>query len=373
MRDPRLDKLAKLLIEYSVALQPGERLLIEVTGLETALVQALIQQAYAVGGLVYVSIKDHEILREMLQGISESALADIAVWERQRMEAMDAYIGIRAGRNRAELSDISPEKMELYQRLWMEPVHVQVRVPQTRWCVLRYPNHSMAQSANMSLSKFEDFYFDVCTLDYRRMWDAMDALVARLMRTDEVHITGPGIDLRFSIKGMAAVKCAGKRNIPDGEVYTAPVRDSVEGTITYNVPSVYQGFTFSSIRLRFEKGRIVAAEANDSARLNKVLDTDAGARYVGEFSLGLNPFIAEPMKDTLFDEKIHGSFHFTPGNAYALADNGNRSAIHWDLISIQRPEYGGGSIYFDGELVRQDGRFVVAELSGLNREALAAK
>lgn len=371
MRDPRIAKLASQLIDYSVSLQPGERLLLEVTGLEIPLVQALIREAYRAGGLVYLTTKDQELLRELLQGISETALKDIATWERERMQAMDAYIGIRAGRNLAELADVPAEKMDLYQRLWMEPVHGQVRVPNTRWCVLRYPNHSMAQLANMSLTRFEDFYFDVCTLDYQRMWDAMDSLVECLESTDEVRITGPGTDLRFSIKGMPAVKCAGKRNIPDGEVYTAPIRTSVEGTVTYNVPSVYQGVTFSDVRFRFEEGRIVACEANDAQRLERVLDTDPGARYIGEFSLGLNPYIIEPMKDTLFDEKIHGSFHLTPGNAYTSCDNGNRSAIHWDLISIQRPEYGGGAIYFDGELVRQDGRFVLPELTKLNPEALA--
>jgi aminopeptidase len=198
----------------------------------------------------------------------------------------------------------------------------------------------------------------------------MDPLKARMERTDRVKLVGPGTELEFSIKGIPAIKCAGNLNIPDGECYTAPVRDSVNGTISFNTPSVYQGFTYENIRFEFQNGKIVKATANDSGRLNAVLDTDEGARYIGEFSLGFNPYILKPMKDTLFDEKIAGSFHFTPGNAYKDADNGNRSAIHWDLVQIQRPDYGGGEIYFDGELIRKDGLFVVDDLKGLNPDAL---
>src|SRR5690606_5901834 len=208
-------------------------------------------------------------------------------------------------------------------------------------------------------------------LDYAAMSKAMDPLKALMDRTDRVRITGPGTDLTFSIRGIGSVKCDGHRNIPDGEVYTAPVRESVNGTITYNVPSVRGGFTFENVRFRFENGKIVEAEANDTKRLNDILDTDEGARYIGEFSIGFNPHILTPMKDTLFDEKIAGSLHFTPGQAYRKADNGNRSAIHWDLVLIQRPEYGGGEIWFDDRLIRKDGRFVVPELEPLNPENLS--
>jgi aminopeptidase len=286
------------------------------------------------------------------------------------MKEMDAYIAIRAGENASELSDVPPEKMKLYQELWYKPVHSEIRVNETKWVVLRWPNHAMAQLANTSTEAFEDFYFDVCTLDYARMDRNMEPLKARMERTDKVRIVGPGTDLEFSIRGIPAVKCAGKLNIPDGEIYTAPVRDSINGVITYNTPSVYQGFTYENIRFEFKNGKIVNATANDTERINKLLDTDEGARYIGEFALGFNPYILHPMKDTLFDEKISGSLHFTPGRAYKDADNGNRSAIHWDLVLIQRPEYGGGEIYFDGELIRKDGLFVTEDLQGLNPENL---
>jgi aminopeptidase len=262
--------------------------------------------------------------------------------------------------------------MALYTRLVNQPVHLDYRVNRTRWVVLRYPTPSMAQLANMSTQQFEDFFYRVCTLDYGRMAEAMRPLEERMRRTDRVRITGPGTDLRFSIKGIGVVPCEGRRNLPDGECYTAPVRDSVNGTITYNTPSLYLGTTYNQLGFTFEGGRIVRATGAPQARLDQVLDTDEGARYIGEFSLGFNPYILHPMKDTLFDEKIAGSLHFTPGQAYTTADNGNRSQIHWDLVLIQRPDYGGGEIWFDDECVRRDGRFLTPDLEGLNPERLSA-
>ena len=228
----------------------------------------------------------------------------------------------------------------------------------------------MAQLANTSLEAFEDFYFDVCTLDYSKMDHAMDALAALMERTDKVHIKGPGTDLTFSIKDIPAIKCAGECNIPDGEVYTAPVKDSMNGIISYNTPSEEQGFTYENIVFEIENGKIVKATSNDNDRINHLLDTDEGARYFGEFAIGVNPYILEPMKDTLFDEKICGSFHLTPGASYEDAPNGNKSAVHWDLVMIQRAEYGGGEIYFDDVLIRKDGIFTLPELACLNPENL---
>ena len=178
--------------------------------------------------------------------------------------------------------------------------------------------------------------------------------------------------MTFSIKGIPAVPCAGECNIPDGEVFTAPVRESVNGTIQYNTPSPYQGTVFNNVKLEFKDGKIVNATAdNDIEKLNEIFNTDEGAKFIGEFAIGVNPLIKHPMGDILFDEKIDGSFHFTPGQAYeGEADNGNRSAIHWDLVLIQRPEYGGGSIYFDDVLIRENGRFVIKELECLNPENL---
>jgi aminopeptidase len=192
-------------------------------------------------------------------------------------------------------------------------------------------------------------------------------------KTDRVEIKGPGIDLRFSIKGIGAVSCGGTHNIPDGEVFSCPVKNSVEGEITFNAPTIYQGTSFERIRLVFEKGKIVEATGTNTQRLNEILDSDAGARYIGEFAIGFNPHIQEPMHDILFDEKIAGSFHFTPGQAYQEADNGNRSQVHWDMVCIQRPDYGGGEIYFDGKLIRRDGLFVPAALKKLDPDYLLGR
>ncbi len=368
MRDPRITMLARNLIRYSCDLQKGERILIDCP--ETEMTKALIQEAYAVGGLPFVSLSNDEVTRTWRQQLTEEQIKLQAEWDLARMKVMDAYIAIRTGNNATELADVPDEKTKLYGKFYGTPVHSKERVNNTKWCVLRWPNSSMAQLANTSTEAFEDFYFDVCTLDYEKMSTAMDALVDLMNNTDKVQLKGPGTDLTFSIKGIPAIKCAGHANIPDGEVYTAPVRDSINGILSYNTPSVYQGYTFENVTFEFKDGKIVKASANDSERINKVLDADEGARYIGEFAIGVNPYILHPMKDTLFDEKIDGSFHFTPGNSYENADNSNRSAVHWDLVNIQRPDYGGGEIWFDDVLIRKDGRFVIPELEALNPENL---
>ena len=368
--DPRTLTLAKNLVNYSADLQPGENILIEMFDDAQPLAAALVEEVYRVGGIPFLSLKNNRLQRKLLAGASESQLKSIAVWESARMQQMQAYIGVRASENISELSDVPQDRLKLYQQYWFKPVHSEIRVKNTKWCVLRWPNSSMAQLAGMSSEAFEEFYYNVCNLDYAKMDQAMNPLVNLMEKTDRVRLVGPGTDLSFSIKDIPVVKCSGLRNIPDGEVYTAPVLHSTNGTLAYNTPSIYQGVTYENICLTFENGRIISATANQTERINAVFDTDDGARYIGEFSLGLNPYITQPMKDTLFDEKIQGSFHFTPGNAYEEADNGNRSSIHWDLVCIQNPEHGGGEIWFDNQLIRKDGRFVVSELSGLNPEEL---
>lgn len=370
MKDPRLVKLAKNLVNYSCRLQPGEKVLIEFIGLEKEFADELISQTYNAGALPFVTIKDPYINRAIYMGATQELMDDMAKYEAIRMSDMDAYIGVRSGDNATETSDVPAEKMNLYMKYLWNPVHGKIRVPKTKWVILRYPSPSMAQSAGMSTQAFEDFYFDVCTLDYGKMSKAMDPLKELMEKTDKVHIVGKGTDLTFSIKGLPAIKCSGELNIPDGEVFSAPVKTSVNGVITYNTPAVHDGFTFENISLTFKDGKIVNATANDTERINKVFNMDEGSRYVGEFSFGLNPYIEKPMKDTLFDEKIVGSIHFTPGSSYDECNNGNQSALHWDLVYIQRPEYGGGEIWFDDKLVRKDGRFVLPELEQLNPENL---
>ena len=370
MRDTRMQTLARNLIHNSLKLQPGEKVLIEMHGHHPEMVNALLEAAYEAQVLPFLWLRDASTRRAMLMG---TTLEQIQIWaenDAALMRQMDGYISFRGGENSNELADVPAEKLAMFSEHYMRPVHFFLRIPSTRWVVLRYPSPSMAQLAERSTESFEDYYFQVCNLDYSKMAAAMEPLRALMERTDRVRITGPGTDLSFSIQGMPAIPCAGSNTIPDGEIYTAPVMGSMEGVITYNTPSLYDGLTFEGIRFRFEKGRIVESSANLSQRLEEILNTDEGARCVGEFSLGVNPYIHDPMKDTLFDEKIAGSIHLTPGNAYGECDNGNHSSIHWDLVLIQTPAYGGGEIYFDDVLIRKDGRFVPEELACLNPENL---
>ena len=367
--DERIKKLSKLLVEFSTEIQPGEKCLIEYNGDSTRnLVRQLVKDVYRVGGIPFVRSSDTRIEREILLNCSEEQLLFMQECQLKEMMGMDAYIAVRGNDNSSELSDVPSEKLNLYNKI-LDPVQ-DYRVNKTKWVILRYPNPSMAQLAGTSLEAFEGFYFDVCTMDYSKMDKAMDALVALMDKTDKVHLKGPGTDLAFSIKGIPAIKCSGKMNIPDGEVFTAPVRNSINGIISYNTPSEEQGFTYENIVFEIKDGKIIKATANNNERINALLDTDEGARYFGEFAIGVNPYVMNPMKDTLFDEKICGSFHLTPGMAYEEAPNGNTSAVHWDLVMIQRPEYGGGEIWFDDVLIRKDGLFVLPELDCLNPENL---
>ena len=370
MRDERIDKLAKGLVNYSCALKKGEKILIEAKGIDYMLVNAIVREVYAVGGFPFVETFDNRITRELLMGQTEEGARLKAKYASCRMAEMDAYIGIRGGENCNENADVPEKNLQIESEFYSHPVHHEIRVKKTKWVVLRYPNQGMAQLAGMSTDAFEDFYFKVCNLDYSKMDRAMDALKARLDKADKVRITAKGTDLTFSIKGIGSKKCSGERNIPDGEIYTAPVRNSVNGTITYNAPSVEQGFKFENVSLTFKDGKIIKATANNQEKLDAIFNTDEGARYVGEFAFGVNPYITKPMGDILFDEKISGSIHFTPGACYDDCYNGNVSAIHWDLVLIQTKEYGGGEIYIDGELIRKDGLFIPDDLQCLNPENL---
>lgn len=366
MGDHRQVKLAKLLVEYSTKVQKGEKVLINAVDVPTPMVEELIKAVYEAGGYPVVNTWSERLERAMVEGASEDSLKAWADVDAYRMAQMDVFIGIRGVANVRELSTI-PAQHNLASLHYTKPVHFEIRVPKTRWVVLRYPTEIMALQANMGTREFEEFFYEVCTeVDYVKMAKAMAEAKKYLDTVDKVRIVSPGTDLSFSVKNIPWVPCAGEMNIPDGEIYTAPVKDSVNGTISYNTPSTSGGHLFTDIRFTFKDGKIIEAHADDDVLVNEILDRDEGARYIGEFALGCNPQIKNPMDNTLFDEKIAGSFHFTPGNAYEDADNTNRSSVHWDLVLIQTPEYGGGEIYFDDVLVRKDGVFVDERLAMLN-------
>jgi len=369
--DTRDTALASLLVNYSVKVQPGENVYIDCAGKDAAaFVPTLIDEIHKAGGNAFVHLSDRTIERHMILTANEEQLKKQADNICDLMKQMNCYIGFSSVDNSAELSGIPDECMQRWDRCYIMPIAM-VRCSTTRWVVLRYPSAASAQATNMDTESYRDFYFKISTMDYQRMDEAMKPLKALMDRTDRVHIKGPGTDLTFSIKGIGSVPCAGTCNLPDGEVYTAPVRDSVNGTITYNTPAPFGSFVFERISFTFKDGKIVDAAANDTAKLNSYLDCDEGARYVGEFALGMNPFVTFPVKNTLYDEKIAGSFHFTPGMSYhGPGGNGNESNIHWDLVCIQTPEYGGGEIWFDDVLIRKDGLFVLPELAPLNPDQL---
>ncbi len=373
MKDPRWTKLADTLVNYSIEVKPGDKVLVESKGNDSPdLSKEIVTAVAAAGGIPFWYHNEEEIERRFVMSASEEQFKAFGKMHLTLMKDMDCYISVRGANNAYTLADTPEAQRNMYKKHFYKPVHLEQRVKRTRWVVMRYPNHAMAQLAETSRDAFEDFYFSVCNVDYRKMSKAMDPLVKLMKKTDKVHLVAPGTDLTFSIKDIPPVKCDGHRNIPDGEVYTAPVRNSINGEITYNAPSMYESTLFDNIHFVFKNGKIVDADcAGDNDQLKRILDTDPGARYIGEFAIGINPNINVPMKDTLFDEKIFGSIHLTPGQCYDEAPNGNKSAIHWDLVLIQTKEYGGGELYFDDTLIRKNGVFVHPDLKGpLSRKAL---
>ncbi|MBF0441288.1 MAG: aminopeptidase [Oligoflexales bacterium] len=364
MKDRRNEILARQLVHYSISLQKGEILYLEVKGKEALeLAKDIIREATLIGAIPFWFYNDESVERSWLKDTSREQMKIFGEIHLDLMKKADAYIGLRGSDNPFNFADIDRQKLKMREELFVNPVHFDERVNRTKWVVLRYPNNAMAQLAETSLEAFENFYYEVCCLDYAKMSKSCDKLVEIIEATDMVRLTGKGTDLTFSVKGIPAIKCDGRLNIPDGEIFTAPVRNSINGTISFNTPTLFQGILFKDICLTFRDGKIIDASCEgDSRKLNEIFDSDEGARYVGEFAVGVNPLILHPMKDTLFDEKISGSIHLTPGNCYDMAKNGNKSIIHWDLVLIQRADYGGGEMWFDNKLVRKDGIFVDKEL-----------
>jgi aminopeptidase len=372
MLDPRVTKLAELLCTHSTKLGPEDKVLIHAFDIPEECVAELVRVAHGKGAQVAVRLETNLIRRQLMHGMTEANARTIAEAEKHEMELMTAYIALRGTHNYAEQGDVPESILKIWNKEYTQPVVFGVRVPKTKWVALRWPTPGMAQQASMSTPAFEKFYFDVCTMDYGKMAKAAQPLADLMNKTDKVRVTGPGTDFTLSIKGIGAVPCTGEANIPDGECFSAPVRDSVNGKVSFNTVSLYQGTEFKDITYTIKDGKIVDASAGaNTPKLNDILDTDEGARYFGEFAIGFNPYVLHPMKDTLFDEKIAGSLHFTPGNSYdPPGGNGNKSGIHWDTVLIQRADYGGGEIWFDDVLVRKDGLFVLPELLGLNPDNL---
>jgi len=373
MIDPRNDKLADILVNFSCSVKKNDLVYIAIRGIPSLeLGKAIIRKVTKAGGIPFWYYNDDSLTRQFLMNNTVEQIKEFAKFQLSMAKKTDCYIGIYGPDNSFDLADIPAKKMDAWKLFYYKPVIANVITKKTRWVAMRFPNNAMAQLAQQPQEVFEKYYYDVCCIDYAKMDKALNPLVKLMEKTDKVHIKSKETDLTFSIKNIPVIKCAGKFNIPDGEVFTAPVKNSVNGVITFNAPSLYESNVYENIRFEFKNGKIIKATCNNNTKkLNHILDTDAGSRYVGEFALGVNPMIQEPMKDTLFDEKIDGSFHFTPGRCYDNASNGNKSAIHWDLVQIQRKEYGGGEIWFDNKLIRKNGKFVIPQLKGkLTKKAL---
>lgn len=370
MVDERLKLLAKNLVNYSCSLKPKEKILIEATDADISFINEIVKEVYKAGAYPFVNLYSSLVNRELLYGTSKERENLRCSFDLPIMKTMDAYISIR-NKNVFEDSTVKKENLNIVSKLYSLPVHHNTRTKKTKWVILNYPSSITAQNAGMSTDTFEDYFFQVCCLDYTKMLESMKPLKSLMEKTNKVRIVSKDTDLTFSIKGMPAIMCAGKNNLPDGEIFTAPIKESVNGKITYNIPMLsHKGEKHENICLIFKDGKIVKATSNSKEDINKIFDIDEGARYVGEFSFGVNPFIRKPMLDILFDEKITGSIHFTPGSCYDECPNNNKSALHWDLILVQTKEYGGGEIYFDDKLIRKDGIFVLPELECLNPENL---
>lgn len=362
-------ELAKKLVEYSCNIQPNEKVLITYSDTSNSFIEILIEEITNKGAIPLVFRMDKRIKRRLLLNSSKEMFDYYREVVSPIMQSCDSVILIGGSMNDFELSDVPSSTLSMYSKLYGEPVHFDIRCSK-KWVLLRYPTYSFAQSSQMSSEKFAEFFFNVCTLDYARLDEKMNPLKDLMEKTDQVKIVTPTTNLTFSIKGLPAIKCSGQCNIPDGEVYTAPVKDSINGTIVFNVPAVCNGFEFNNIKLTFKDGKIIDFDCNDKLKFQQILDTDDGSRYMGEFAFGLNPYCTTSVKDILFDEKMTSSIHMAIGSSYEDCFNGNKSAIHLDLIQSHLKDLGGGEIYFDDTLIYKDGKFLLPNLVALNSENL---
>ena len=364
--DNELLKLSNTLVNYSLKVKEGERVLISCNSVEPRfLIKALIRDIIKVKGIPFVRIIDNEINALLTELTTVERVDEIAKHKKQEVDNYDCFLSVRYTENEYEGKHINPSiRKEIGKKTGKSE---DIRINKRKWVLLNYPSIIDAYKIGLPYDEYKEYAIRSMNFDYVSMEQDIKPLKELMEKTDKVRIVSPNTDISFSIKGIAVVPCCGESNIPDGEIFTAPVKNSVNGTITFNTPSPYQGNIYRNVSLTFKNGKIIKATCDgDNEALNAIFDTDEGSRYVGEFSLGLNPMITKPMGDILYDEKIIGSIHFTPGKCYDDAPNGNDSAIHWDMVLIQREEFGGGEIYFDNVLIRKDGKFVLKELEHLN-------
>lgn len=364
--DPRLQTLAKTIANYSIEVAENEKVLITTTSTKTTpLIKLLIEEIVKRKGIPFVNIVDSSISAMLNETLNEERIKVLKNIYQSQLDNYDSFISIVYKENDFEMKNVD---QEMKKKLGAATLELDdIRINRRKWVLLNYPSKLDAFKSQLTTEEFYNFALDVMSVDYQKYNEDIKPLKELMEKTKKVKIIAPNTNLEFSIENMPAIPCCGDKNIPDGEIYTAPIKTSVNGTITYNTPSPYNGYVFNDVSLTFKDGKIIDCNtSNDVSKLNEIFDTDEGSRYVGEFALGFNKMINKPMGDILYDEKIWGSLHFTPGRAYKDADNGNTSSIHWDMVLIQTKEFGGGEIYFDDVLIRKDGFFTLDELSHLN-------
>ena len=365
--EDKLKTLADTIVNHSIKVEEGENVKIMVETLEPIdLVKEIVKLINNKKANVDVEITSPELQSLIGTGTTDKKIELLREKEKFNVDNFDSFIRIFCNMGDFN-SSIVPEDITTKIGNALKEYR-DIRTNKRKWVLLNYPSIIDSQKAGMNYDDFKEFSFNAMCYDYEEMANDLKPLKELMEKTDKVRITGTDTDISFSIKGIPAIVCSGEFNIPDGECFTAPVKESVNGVIKYNTPSPYRGKVFHGVTLEFENGKIIKATCDeDDEELNKIFDSDEGARYVGEFSIGTNPMIKYPMGDILFDEKIIGSIHFTPGCCYDEAPNGNSSSIHWDMVLIQREDFGGGNIYFDDVLIRENGLFVIDELKHLNK------
>ncbi|MGA5691437.1 aminopeptidase [Cytobacillus pseudoceanisediminis] len=357
--------LAKKMVSHSLGIKNGQKVYIDVLGRPSSFVEYLVRSIYEEGGKPFVKETDFSSYRALIEGGDKVHFEQLANYEVSKINAMDAYISIRADENIYELSNIDEKKYQVFLENYIFPIQMAM-ASLDKWLLIKWPTAGMAQLAKMNTNSFNELFFKSCTFDYKKMAEKVKPLKERLENADQVRIVSPNTDLRFSIKGMSSFVCDGRYNLPDGEIFTAPILDSVNGKIKFNVPASLMGMNFDDINLEFENGQIIHASCNNMGQLLKLIEKDRGSKQIGEFGIGLNTNIKHTTNSLIFDEKMSGSIHLALGQAYEMADNGNKSSIHLDMVLNQSLEQGGGELYFDNELIRKDGLFVPSDLVDLN-------
>ena len=367
MRDQRAEALARILVLYSTKVAAGDVCVIQSTTTAEPLVQAVYEEVLRAGGLPVMQLSTEGAAPAFYELASDGQLDWIPPTAKWAAENADVRIAVMADANSRDLSQADPARQARAQRArkpLMETSMKRAAAGEYRWALTLFPTHSYAGEAGMSLAQYEDFYYAACLVDdadpvtaWQRQSDEVNRLAEWIQGREEVHVTGPGTDIKLNVSDRTFIPCTGEHNMPDGEFFTGPVEDSVEGEVAFSFPATYSGREVAGVKFRFKEGKVVDASAERGEEfLLETLDTDDGARRLGELGIGTNYGISTGTKEILLDEKIGGTVHMAIGMSYPESGGKNDSAVHWDMVCDLRQ---GGSIVVDGAELQRDGRFVV--------------